>query len=368
MPSSTSSSERSIPRGHWPRAALMGIVLAVLVLSVWEMQVRRMGYGAELNDTKDLWAQTRAEVGNGNADRAIAIGSSRMLFDLDLNVYAKHFETERPLQLSLVGSKPLAVLEHVAADNQFRGTLLVGVSGGLYFVPQGEPVARAQEAIHHYERWSPSQRLSNRVGQFLQKRFAFLNNEDLTLEVLLRRTNLANRPGSKPHLAPSGPPYFAPIDEHRQARMWKNCTIDSPLAQRIQQIWLPLMTPPPPPPHMTPEEFKAAFMQSVQSDLDRTRAAVDQIRGRGGRVVFIRFPSSGGVRDIENKFAPRVAFWDRLIESSGTLGIHFEDYPELTGFYCPEWSHLTAEDATEFTRRLMPILERVLQQLEAHSG
>jgi hypothetical protein len=74
------------------------------------------------------------------------------------------------------------------------------------------------------------------------------------------------------------------------------------------------------------------------------------------------------VRDIENKFAPRVAFWDRLIESSGTLGIHFEDYPELQDFRCPEWSHLTSEDASEFTRRLMPILENVFRQLEDHSG
>ena len=110
-----------------------------------------------------------------------------------------------------------------------------------------------------------------------------------------------------------------------------------------------------------------SFMASVQSDLDRTREAVARIRGRGGRVVFIRCPSSDGVRDIENKFAPRVAFWDRLIESSGTLGIHFEDYPELREFRCPEWSHLTSEDATEFSRRLMPILERVFLHLTGRS-
>jgi hypothetical protein len=210
--------------------------------------------------------------------------------------------------------------------------------------------------------------LSNRIGQFLQWQLAFLNDEDLKLEVLLRGAGLQDRPASKAHIPPRLPPYFAPLDAHRRARMWNQCTFDSPLAKRIQQIWMPLMTPPPPPPHLTAEQFMAAFQESVQSDLDRTRAAIDRIRGRGGRVVFLRFPSSDGVRDIENKFAPRVAFWDRLIESSGTLGIHFEDYPELQDFRCPEWSHLTSEDASEFTRRLMPILENVFRQLEDHSG
>jgi hypothetical protein len=42
--------------------------------------------------------------------------------------------------------------------------------------------------------------------------------------------------------------------------------------------------------------------------------------------------------------------------------------PELQDFRCPEWSHLTSEDASEFTRRLMPILENVFRQLEDHSG
>ena len=369
MHSSTSSSERGIPTGHWPRAALIGVLVALVVMSLWELQVRHMGYAAALNDTHDLWAQQRTELANGHdPERVVAIGSSRMLFDLDLQVYADHFGTQRPIQLSLVGSKPLAVLENLASDERFRGTLLVGVSGGLYFVPQGQPLQNTQDALDHYAKWSPSQHLSNRVGQLLQKRLAFLNSEDLRLGVLLRHAPLTNRPGSMANIPPSLPPYFAPVDEYRQARMWKKCDFESPLAKRIQQLWIPLMTPPPPPPHMTEEEFRAAFVASVQSDLDRTRLAVDRIRGRGGRVVFIRFPSTEGVRAVENKFAPRAAFWDRLIETSGTLGIHFEDYPELSDFRCPEWSHLTSEDASEFSRRLMPILERVLQQLEDHSG
>lgn len=42
-------------------------------------------------------------------------------------------------------------------------------------------------------------------------------------------------------------------------------------------------------------------------------------------------------------------------------GIHFEDFRELASFECPEWSHLSAGNAVEFTRRLVPHLRTALQ-------
>jgi hypothetical protein len=33
-----------------------------------------------------------------------------------------------------------------------------------------------------------------------------------------------------------------------------------------------------------------------------------------------------------------------------------EDFPELADFTCPEWSHLSAGDSVEFTKRLVPHL------------
>lgn len=89
--------------------------------------------------------------------------------------------------------------------------------------------------------------------------------------------------------------------------------------------------------------------------------AVQAIEQRGGKVVFIRFPSSGELRTLENKFSPRQLFWEQILSVSGANGIHFEDYPELSSFECPEWSHLTKEDSIEFTRNLMPILEDILE-------
>ena len=104
------------------------------------------------------------------------------------------------------------------------------------------------------------------------------------------------------------------------------------------------------------------FMESVENDLRRTRESVEAIRGRGGQVVFLRFPSTGKLRELENQFSPRAGFWDRLIAAAGAPGIHFEDHATLRDFDCPEWSHLTDADATRFSRSLMPILEDTLNE------
>ena len=105
------------------------------------------------------------------------------------------------------------------------------------------------------------------------------------------------------------------------------------------------------------------FMQSVENHLERAKTSVERLRARGVKVVFIRCPSSGTLREMETTYSPRAGFYDRILAATGAPGIHFEDYPELAGFDCPEWSHLTADDALIFTERLMPILEGVLSDM-----
>ena len=103
---------------------------------------------------------------------------------------------------------------------------------------------------------------------------------------------------------------------------------------------------------------------NVQSTLDRIGKAVEAVRQRGGRIVFVRLPSTGTLREIEDRFTPRHAFYDRMLEAAAAPGIHFEDFSQLASFDCPEWSHLTAEDAVRFTAVLMPLLDEALRGSE----
>ncbi len=360
MPSSTSNFERSVPGGNWAAYFGVTLLLTLLTLGGWEYYWRQAGYAATLNDTSDLWAEARTELEESESGRTVIVGSSRMLFDFDLEVYARYFETEKPIQLSVAGTTPLLILEHLADDESFTGTLLCGIVPGLFFVPEGPPVEWAENAINRYKQWAPSQRSGHWLGVQLEEYLAFIQQEDLTLNALLATLQIPNRENAQ--IPPQLPPYFGRLTRDRQARMWESATFDTPLAHKIQQIWMPLFTPPPPPPGIEPEKFKEMYMASVESYLERTREAVDKIRSRGGQVVFIRCPSSGKLRELEAQFSPRPVFWERILERTGAPGIHFEDYPVLADFECPEWSHLTDDDATRFTENLMPILAKALDE------
>ncbi|HSH09732.1 MAG TPA: hypothetical protein VK995_05055, partial [Oceanipulchritudo sp.] len=151
------------------------------------------------------------------------------------------------------------------------------------------------------------------------------------------------------YMTPEDPPYFGLTTIDRRNHMWHRAERDPELQHRIQQTWLPMFTFLPPYGGPGLDEL---FL-SVKAD-------VDKITARGGKVVFIRFPSTEDLRQLEQELWPRDAFWDRLIAETGAPGIHFEDYADLSGFWCPEWSHLSRVDAVTFTRNLIPHIREKL--------
>jgi hypothetical protein len=54
---------------------------------------------------------------------------------------------------------------------------------------------------------------------------------------------------------------------------------------------------------------------------------------------------------------PRKKYCDDLLTYTNTQGIHFQDYPETSNFICPEWSHLSLNDAVIYTKHLVKALE-----------
>lgn len=77
---------------------------------------------------------------------------------------------------------------------------------------------------------------------------------------------------------------------------------------------------------------------------------VQRIRARGGEVVFVRPPSSGGFLEEESPTRPSRAHVGRVDRGNWAVGIHWEDYPELQQLEIPEWSHLSRASAAQFTR------------------
>jgi hypothetical protein len=185
-----------------------------------------------------------------------------------------------------------------------------------------------------------------------------LKQDDLALEELLKDLSIPDRPYAQ--VPPRTPPYFCSIDRERRARMVEQCARPGPLQEKVKRRWARLFTPPPPPKFVPKEIFETKIAEAIEARYRNTKTAVDKLRARGGKIVFVRFPLSGELKDYEDHATPRANTWDPLLQQTGAPGIYFEDYPELSGFTCPEWSHLSAGDSVEFTKRLVPHLRTAL--------
>ena len=77
--------------------------------------------------------------------------------------------------------------------------------------------------------------------------------------------------------------------------------------------------------------------------------------------MSVRVMVFGKLKQIEDRDQPRVRTWDPLLQQTGAPGIYYSDFPELKDFQCPEWSHLSAGDSVEFSKRLVPHLRAALK-------
>ncbi len=354
MPSSTSSFERVIPDLPWRRLALAAALLTTVATVAWEWRVRAWGYAPTLNDTTDLWAQQREKVG---ADSLVIIGDSRAHFDLDLDELERGLG-RRPLQLAIDGSCAYPILADLASDERFHGTVICSVVPLMFFAPGGPLIANSEDALKRYHTRTWAQRSGHYLGMALEEHVAFLKQDDLTLEQLLKRLPIPNRANAQ--IAPPFPPYFDTLDRERRARMIEQCAQPGPLQDHIKFGWPALYTPPPPPSYVPKEAFLEGMGKAIEARFHDAAAAVQKIRARGGKVVFVRFPNDGELRKIEDAATPRAGPWTRLLKDTGAPGIYFEDFPELANFRCPEWSHLSAPDSVGFTKRLVPHLKKAL--------
>lgn len=350
MPSSTSSFERAVPERRWGSILAAAVVVCALLTTGWELWLRRHGYEPALDDDADLWAAARARLDGAGPDALVLIGDSRTLFDVDLAELQRGIGGPAPVQLATVGTNPLFMLEHLAADEDFRGTVVSGFSPALYFLPPGAAEELPRRGLKRYQNWSLAQKASFRMFLPLDRRLSFLNKRELDLRSFIEKLELPQREGVDATFVP----WLASIQElDRRARMRRRVEADIAFRDRVRAIWMSFVPPPPPDPVLA----SAAREGERQRTLWRAFAAVDRIRRRGGRVVYLHLPSSGQLREVEERGFPRPHWWDALLAATGAPGIHYQDHPELSGFECPEWSHLSASDSVEFTRRLVPLLK-----------
>lgn len=328
------------------KSFITGVIALVIALFCWEMYWRSQGYIPDLDDDKDLWAVQRAKVADLGGQDVILTGSSRVLFDVQLDIWEEQ-EGVRPLQLAGPGSTPLPVVHDIVNNTDFNGTLIVGVAPPFFFSgasPKNFFWKRPQAKIDHFYDRTYAQRLNHQLSIPLQNSFAFIGateeefDSSIDLKSLLKRIKVGKRA-----LSPK-PPFhqFQYTSLDRNTKLSQRTATDTAFANTVIKVWgfFGKISPPP-----DKESTMAFFLEDVK-----------KFREKGGTMILVRCPSSGGFRFGENMVVPRKEYWDELVKQSQLASVHFEDYPAISQFNCPEESHLRVEDAEIFTTELIKII------------
>jgi hypothetical protein len=345
---------REVPAHNWLAMGAVSVLACALLLGLWERHVRSLGYEPDYDDTTSLWVKQRQRAVSARPEQLVLVGASRTLFDLDLDVLQHAGTGPRPIQLATVGSNPVVILDDLAKDPSYAGTTLIGIVPPLLAAGGGPPMSAPARYVRKYHEWSPAADWELTLSLLLQPHLAFIQQEDLSLTQLLAQAPVPKRTAA---FAPELPPYFSQIDRDRRTRMTERAERDPAQIQRLRHVWPALFAGPPKPSILTDEQWQKILSDGWESNLKRVKEDVAAIRARGGNVIFVRDPSSGLLREIEDRITPRAAFWDRLLRETGAPGIYDSDYATLRDFQCPEWSHLTAKDSVEYTKRLVTILK-----------
>ena len=327
------------------KSAIFTVVLTLAFIAGWEIYWRNNGFAITYNDDVALWAVQRENLYLPREEATVFIGSSRMKFDVDLPTW-KNITGEETVQLALVGTSPRKMLENFANDQKFKGKVLLDMTEGLFYSRAPWVDASANDAIKFYKTYSPAQRASAFLNHGMESGFVFLEGRRFGLNALLNEITLPGREGVM--VEPPFPKEFEWTNYDRQTYMAPSFVADTNLHKRQTDIWTgfgALDTSP------------AIGGDSLITIFKELKTNIDKIRSRGGEVLFIRPPSSGPWLVAEAEVYPRQKYWDDMLAYTNTTGIHFQDYPETSSFICPEWSHLTREDAVIYTKHLIKTLQ-----------
>ncbi|MCK7591557.1 hypothetical protein M0G43_13300 [Subsaxibacter sp. CAU 1640] len=331
------------------QSLFVAVTLGMISLVIWELYWRNQGLEPNIDDNKNLWANQRARLENYDEKTVVFIGSSRILYDINLDIWENETGTNG-IMLAAQGSTPIPVMQDIVENTDFNGTLVIGITPPLFFStinPKANFVQRSQSLVDYYYNRTYAQRLNHMLSVPLQKNLVFIRDgdeswdSDVDLKTLLKQVHWDERSG------PRYPPFnnFEEITLDRRMKMPEIMVKDTAYANTIKKVWTTILSGDNPPPDK--ETTTNTFVDLAK-----------KFQARGGNLILVRCPSSGLFKDIESKAFPRAQFWDPLVEKSGAKAYHYEDFPELTNLFLPEWSHLAAEDAEVFTRVIIEAMKK----------
>jgi hypothetical protein len=250
------------------KSAILMVLLVVAGIGGWEFYLRHKGIWIAYDDNGAMWADKRAHVYEDRSD--VFIGSSRIKYDLDIDTW-QQLTGRRAVQLSLEGHSPLPFLLDLADDPRFKGKLVVDITELLYFSDVPAYSAESETDVQFFKKQTPAQRASFLIDHAVESQFVFLDQRCLSLNALLAKLNIPDRPGIIGE--PKFPIEFWRQEFSRQTKMQPEFVADTALQNQVTAVWsffLDLGAKMPPP-----------KVDPVPGIIQKTKAAVEKIRARG---------------------------------------------------------------------------------------
>jgi hypothetical protein len=330
VPSSTSSSERTVPGGRWGATWLVVAVVVAAVAVRFELFVRSRGYQPSVKDDEYAWAWQRARVANDSPRTMALLGSSRVMLAFSASAFRDELPGWTYAQLGINGTTAIGSLWDLSRDPTFRGVALVDVSEGAFYRTSWGAQDKWIEAYRR--RWRAVGAMTERVlATYVQSHLALLATRGI------HTFGKAFRTGSWP-----GPPYVSTAADRTRFADFSLADVGRERGERVDAIkaWETGMH--------DPAEWLSQALE--------VEPAVAAIQARGGQVVYVRMPTCDERWAVEEQQTPKALFWDQLAGKTRAIAIHFKDDAVLSSFPCPDTSHIASKDGPAFTRRLLELL------------
>lgn len=313
------------------------IVLCALALGTTEAWWRVVGSRPQGSDLLAFARIRRAARYSSNA--VVLLGSSRVVDDIDPLVLKAEIPEHEFFQLGINGQGPMPVLEDLAKDENFRGSVLCEFHQ-RYMLP--DYPAESLKYLRFYNREQYGDFIDTWLSEQVKEHFAFtsINLWGFVAEKL--RT-------SKP-----------PEGVRREDRFFA-LHLRGRDNSRLQKKWLDMAAT---------EGGFAAGPIGTRSGMYRIPGWVEAIRRRGGDVVFVQMPVSGPLRQMENEKFPNRDDVAGILSAHQINLISSASEPSLQAFVCLDGSHLDAADAVQFSASLARIVRarKLLPEAGTHRG
>lgn len=336
MPSSTSSSDQRLPAGPWGATWALALLVVAGSLVAIEGYWRWSGHAPSTVDDKDLWCVSREALARAGGRAIVFLGNSRTQLGIDTRAVADEAKGYRVFQLAIDGSYPIAALRDLAEDDAFSGVVVCDFWPAILVEENLE--SQADYVRYYRNEWNLTKKVDRTLRTGAQELMVLVSPHLNPINVA--RSVLGGRPIE--------PMYVRTYPDRSRAADYSSTDLEARrrgTADKMRELYERWGV-------IGPEEWRIAPVREM----------VRRIEARGGRVVFLRYPTTGEVKALDERFYPREAFVDvfarDITATTHAVVIHFEDVPEMARLDCPDGSHLDRRDSADFSRALVRELAR----------